>query len=55
LEPRHFLKRIGQDTVAGFDRIHRFLSPGELLAGTDDPRFRESWAMARADSFAPAA
>jgi hypothetical protein len=40
--------------VATCEQIHRFLQPGELLSGTDDPRFAKSWAMARADSFTPA-
>jgi glutamate synthase domain-containing protein 2 len=55
LSPRHFLKRVSPDIVATYEQIHRFLEPGELLGGTDDPRFAKSWAMARADSFAPAA
>jgi hypothetical protein len=25
-----------------------------LIEGTQDPRFRDAWAMARADSFQPA-
>lgn len=54
LSPRHFLKRVSPDVVATYEQIHRFLNPGELLAGTDDPRFKQSWAMAQADSFAPA-
>ena len=54
LLPRHFLKRVSPDIVATYEQIHRFLEPGELLNGTDDPRFAQSWAMARADSFAPA-
>jgi glutamate synthase domain-containing protein 2 len=54
LGPRHFLKRVGSETVATFDQIHRSLAPGELLAGTDDPRFKQSWTLASADSFAPA-
>jgi len=33
--------------------LYRSLKPGELLTGTDDPRFREAWVMASADSFAP--
>jgi glutamate synthase domain-containing protein 2 len=55
LSPRHFLKRVSPDIVATYEQIHRFLEPGELLNGTDDPRFAQSWAMARADSFAQAA
>ena len=52
LRPRHFSKRLGPERVARFDQVYRFLEPGELLAGTDDPRFREAWPMARAESFA---
>ena len=37
-----------------FATLYPSLRPGELLEGTNDPRFREAWAMARADSFAPA-
>jgi glutamate synthase domain-containing protein 2 len=55
LMPRHFFKRVAPDTVMNYEQIHRFLAPGELLAGTEDPRFRQSWLMARADSFSPAA
>ena len=53
LSPRHFLKRVSPDIVATYEQIHRFLAPGELLDGTEDPRFKQSWEMARADSFAP--
>jgi glutamate synthase domain-containing protein 2 len=53
LLPRHFLKRVSPDVVASYEQIHRFLKPGELLNGTEDERFRLSWKMARADSFAP--
>jgi glutamate synthase domain-containing protein 2 len=55
LSPRHFLKRVSPDVVASYEQIHRFLEPGELLDGTEDERFKLSWNMARADSFAPAA
>lgn len=54
LGPHHFRRRVASDRVISFAEIYRFLQPGELLAGTDDPRFREAWIMARADSFAPA-
>ena len=37
-----------------FANLYPALRPGELLDGTDDPRFRDAWAMARADSFQPA-
>jgi hypothetical protein len=52
--PRHFLKRVAPDRVETFDQIHRTLAPGELLTGTDDPRYRQFWPIARADTFTPA-
>jgi glutamate synthase domain-containing protein 2 len=55
LRPSHFLRRIGATRVETYDQIYRFLAPGELLAGTEDPRYKAAWPMARADSFAPAA
>jgi glutamate synthase domain-containing protein 2 len=53
LKPMHFSKRIAANRVERFDQVFRFLRPGELLDGTNDPRFMETWTMARADSFAP--
>jgi glutamate synthase domain-containing protein 2 len=52
LKPHHFVRRATHGTVT-FAELYRALDPGELLAGTDDPRFRESWVMASAESFAP--
>ncbi|HKU98023.1 MAG TPA: FMN-binding glutamate synthase family protein [Vineibacter sp.] len=52
LQPRHFSQRVAPNLVQRFDQIYRFLKPGELLAGTDDPRFADAWRAARADSFA---
>jgi hypothetical protein len=37
-----------------FAKLYPSLRPGELIDGTQDPRFRDAWAMARADSFQPA-
>lgn len=54
LRPHHFMRRISADRIVTFDEVYRFLQPGELLAGASDPRFREAWAMAQADSFVPA-
>jgi glutamate synthase domain-containing protein 2 len=51
LRPVHFSKRVGATEIRRYDQVYRFLRPGELLAGTDDPSFRDAWAMARADSF----
>jgi glutamate synthase domain-containing protein 2 len=54
LKPHHFMRRAAADRVVTFAEQYRFLEPGELLSHTDDPRMREAWAMARADSFAAA-
>ena len=40
--------------VLSFAKLYPSLRPGELIEGTSDPRFRDAWAMARADSFQPA-
>src|SRR6202040_3308988 len=40
--------------VLSFSRLYPSLRPGELIDGTSDPRFREAWAMARAETFAAA-
>jgi hypothetical protein len=40
--------------VQTFAKLYPSLRPGELIDGTSDPRFREAWAMARAETFAPA-
>jgi glutamate synthase domain-containing protein 2 len=52
--PIHFSQRVSTTEVRSFDRLYPSLRPGELIDGTSDPRFREPWAMARADSFAAA-
>lgn len=53
LRPRHLTKRISPHVAQTYDHLYRFLTPGELLAGTDDPRFKDAWELASADSFAP--
>lgn len=50
----HLIRRISPHEVASFATLYPALAPGALLAGTDDPRFATAWALARADSFAPA-
>ncbi len=54
LRPYHFSKRTGTGAVQTFDQLYPTLEPGELLAGTRDPRFAEAWRRARPDSFAAA-
>jgi glutamate synthase domain-containing protein 2 len=55
IQPVHFSHRLTGTEVMSFARLYPELRPGELLSGTDNPRFRDAWAMARADSFLPAA
>ncbi|HMM13164.1 MAG TPA: FMN-binding glutamate synthase family protein [Parvibaculum sp.] len=55
LGPHHLARRTSNTEIRLFSQIHYFARPGELLdseAGSEF--FRESWRMARADSFDPA-
>ncbi len=52
--PMHFSRRVSPREVESFDKLYPTLQPGELLDGTDDPRFRDAWKMASAESFRPA-
>jgi glutamate synthase domain-containing protein 2 len=54
LRPIHFSKRTSSTEVCTFAQLYPVLRPGELIDGTDDVRFRDAWAMARADTFQPA-
>ena len=47
----HFSRRVTAREIVSFAELFPTLEPGELIAGTADPRFRDAWAMARADSF----
>jgi len=49
----HFSQRSSTTEVRSFAQLYPSLRPGELIEGTEDPRFRDAWAMARADSFQP--
>jgi glutamate synthase domain-containing protein 2 len=49
--PVHFCRRVSAREVLTFAELYAELRPGELLIGTNDPRFHEAWSMARADSF----
>src|SRR5882762_952146 len=55
LRPVHILKRIAPSVVESYDMLYPTLQSGELLGGTDDPRFRGAWKMASAESFRPVA
>jgi glutamate synthase domain-containing protein 2 len=52
--PEHFRRRVSPQEVRRFDELYPCLAAGELLRGTDDPRFAEAWEMADANSFAAA-
>ncbi len=51
--PAHFSRRVSPREVVSFDVLYPTLQPGELLAGTDDPRFQHAWKIASADTFRP--
>ena len=51
LRPYHISKRTALGRPETLEQIYHFLAPGELLSGTEDPRFKYSWPKARSDSF----
>ncbi len=55
LGPEHIIRRVSSTEVRSLAVLHRFMEPGELLAGEvpDHPAFRMFWPDARSDSFAP--
>ena len=50
----HISRRISASEVATFADLYPGLRHGELIAGTENSRFRRAWDMADADSFRPA-
>ena len=55
LGPEHIIRRVSSTEVRSLAVLHRFMEPGELVAGEipDHPAFRMFWPDARSDSFAP--
>ncbi len=49
--PQHLSRRVSPSAVKTFAELYPALAPGELIAGTDDVRFKAAWAMARAETF----
>jgi glutamate synthase domain-containing protein 2 len=47
----HFQKRVSESMVKSFMDLYPPLKKGELLAGTDDPRYKGPWQRAQAESF----
>src|SRR5450631_786731 len=54
IRPIHFSQRTSTTEVKSFAQLYPPLRPGELIDGTSDPRYRDAWAMARAETFAAA-
>lgn len=54
IRPVHFSQRTSTTEVTSFALLYPELRRGELIDGTQDVRFRDAWAMARAESFAAA-
>ncbi len=50
----HFHKRISESMVKSFMDLYPPLRKGELLTGTEDPRFKGAWQRAQAEIFAAA-
>jgi len=48
-------RRVSQSEVVTLDDLYPRLMPGDLIAGTQDKRFKHAWELADADSFAPRA
>ena len=51
LVPAHFSRRVSPHEVKSFVDLYSSLSPGELIAGTRDERFKAAWAMASPKEF----
>ena len=52
LRPQHLVRRVGPTEIRQFSQIHTFLEPGMLVDGRcADGFYRQTWEMARADSF----
>jgi glutamate synthase domain-containing protein 2 len=54
IRPIHFSQRVSSTEVKSLAQLYPSLRPGELIDGTEDTRFKDAWAMARAESFSPA-
>lgn len=48
----HFQKRVSESVVKSFMDLYPPLRKGELLTGTEDPRYKNAWRRAQAESFA---
>ncbi len=53
LRPSMLIRRIDERRVLPYDEFMTFLEPGELLDGTDEPRYRKFWEEASPNTFRP--
>ncbi len=53
-ERSHISRRISASEVLTFADLYPGLRHGELVAGTENPKYRRAWEMANPDSFRPA-
>ena len=49
----HVFRRQGDGAVVSAEHRFRWLHPGELIDGCDDPAFARAWSRAQPESFAP--
>ena len=54
LKPYHLAQRQSATVVASYAELYAPLEHGNLIGGTDDPRYAEAWRLARADTFSRA-
>lgn len=54
LAPHHIIHRVSTDDALPAHRAYELLAKGQLLDAASDTELAEVWAMAQADSFAPA-
>jgi len=54
LRPHHLRVRLDRNQVQSADTVYEFLAPGALLDAGEETLYRRWWAMADAESFAPA-
>jgi glutamate synthase domain-containing protein 2 len=52
-QPIHFSHRVEGTDVVSFAQLYPQLQPGELLQGTQNPRYRDAWNAAQTETFAP--
>ncbi len=50
---QHFFRRISPNKVASYQELFPPIEEGEILIGTQDPRYKVAWQQATASSFKP--